>query len=350
MTETEGGWQWTGTVGTTQYFAFATELDPNDDWNLFNSTMRLSPAKDGTEATVGEYELGFVSQGAAFKGCGTECTFLVTKNGDAYSLKVTLNGDTPEPPVEHTWGLVGGFNNWNGDEEFTKLHEGMWSVNMAELDGEFKIRADKDWGLNYGAATGEESEALANSTIALTKDGFNITISNGKGVTFFFQPEAKLLTTKLNCGKATPLALRGGVNEWAWTPEYCLTETAEAGVYSVAVESLPAGSKFKIADEAWINQYTSQNTSMQPGEEYDLTVNYGTSKDMGYATDLTDVTIVVNTNTNKIKAVTNGSGVEAIGVSTDEAVYYNLQGARVENPENGIFIRIVDGKATKVVK
>lgn len=33
-----------------------------------------------------------------------------------------------------------------------------------------------------------------------------------------------------------------------------------------------------------------------------------------------------------------------------EEVYYNLQGVRVANPENGIFIRVQNGKTTKVVK
>lgn len=43
-----------------------------------------------------------------------------------------------------------------------------------------------------------------------------------------------------------------------------------------------------------------------------------------------------------------GSGVESIVADNSEAVYYNLQGARVENPENGMFIRVQNGKSTKV--
>lgn len=43
-----------------------------------------------------------------------------------------------------------------------------------------------------------------------------------------------------------------------------------------------------------------------------------------------------------------GDGVESIGADNSEAVYYNLQGARVENPENGMFIRVQNGKSTKV--
>lgn len=45
------------------------------------------------------------------------------------------------------------------------------------------------------------------------------------------------------------------------------------------------------------------------------------------------------------------SGVESIVAGeAGEAVYYNLQGVRVSNPENGIFVRVAEGKAVKVVK
>lgn len=43
------------------------------------------------------------------------------------------------------------------------------------------------------------------------------------------------------------------------------------------------------------------------------------------------------------------SAVEAIEVET-EAEYYNLQGLRVANPGNGIFVKVVGNKAEKVVK
>ena len=43
------------------------------------------------------------------------------------------------------------------------------------------------------------------------------------------------------------------------------------------------------------------------------------------------------------------SGVDEITVAEGEAQYYNMQGVRVANPENGMFIRIQNGKAQKVV-
>lgn len=47
-----------------------------------------------------------------------------------------------------------------------------------------------------------------------------------------------------------------------------------------------------------------------------------------------------------------GAGVEAVEAAEADApaVYYNLQGVRVANPENGLYIRVQGNKATKVIK
>ena len=44
------------------------------------------------------------------------------------------------------------------------------------------------------------------------------------------------------------------------------------------------------------------------------------------------------------------TGIESIEAENGAAQYYNLQGVRVANPENGVFIRIQNGKAVKVLK
>ena len=72
-----------------------------------------------------------------------------------------------------------------------------------------------------------------------------------------------------------------------------------------------------------------------------------------------DVTTVKFTNNNaqsriaKIEvayAPSTPTGISAIEAEDGEAVYFNLQGVRVQNPENGIFIRVQNGKAIKIMK
>ena len=59
----------------------------------------------------------------------------------------------------------------------------------------------------------------------------------------------------------------------------------------------------------------------------------------------------------KFNALTNSltvsedieSAVEAIEVATEAPIYFNLQGVKVANPEHGIYVKVVNGVATKVV-
>ena len=43
------------------------------------------------------------------------------------------------------------------------------------------------------------------------------------------------------------------------------------------------------------------------------------------------------------------TGVDTIGEVVEEAAYYNLQGVKIENPVEGIYVKVVNGKASKVV-
>lgn len=51
----------------------------------------------------------------------------------------------------------------------------------------------------------------------------------------------------------------------------------------------------------------------------------------------------------KTISIDNTTGLNEIFVEEGEAVYYNLQGVRVANPANGVYIRVMGGKASKVI-
>lgn len=79
---------------------------------------------------------------------------------------------------------------------------------------------------------------------------------------------------------------------------------------------------------------------------FQLSLTTGTSGDINVYAD--------STTSNKLATFTyevqNGTptAVEAVEASDGEAVYYNMQGVRVENPERGIFIKVENGKASKI--
>ena len=43
-------------------------------------------------------------------------------------------------------------------------------------------------------------------------------------------------------------------------------------------------------------------------------------------------------------------GISTVASEEGNAVYFNLQGTRVANPENGIFVKVSGGKAVKIVR
>ena len=61
-------------------------------------------------------------------------------------------------PIDYVWGLVGGaYNNWGAtpDAQFardwSRPFDDLWLLNDVTLiDGEYKFRANNDWGVNYG--------------------------------------------------------------------------------------------------------------------------------------------------------------------------------------------------------
>ncbi|MDE6276646.1 MAG: starch-binding protein [Muribaculaceae bacterium] len=59
-------------------------------------------------------------------------------------------------------------------------------------------------------------------------------------------------------------------------------------------------------------------------------------------------TFVVDTNAKTLKVEIGTSGIEDVETEAAEAVFYNLQGLRVENPSNGLYIRVQGNKTTKV--
>ena len=81
------------------------------------------------------------------------------------------------------------------------------------------------------------------------------------------------------------------------------------------------------ATPIWKYADTNCKAAVEAGKEYKVTIN------------LNDNTITISEST----------AVEGIEVEEGEAVYYNLQGVKVANPENGVFIKVQGNKASKVL-
>ncbi len=94
--------------------------------------------------------------------------YIVTVNFNDFSY--TLE------PISYVWGLVGGaYNDWGAtpDAQFNRdwsISDEAWILNDVTLiDGEWKIRANNDWGVNFGSDDG----------VNLVDGGGNITATAG---------------------------------------------------------------------------------------------------------------------------------------------------------------------------
>lgn len=106
-----------------------------------------------------------------------------------------------------------------------------------------------------------------------------------------------------------------------------------------------------MKNAAWANSYSTAG-ALELDQVYTLTGPQDPIDNMSPANgSWENPTFTLTTgDTVTLKVTTAGSGVEAVeaDAAAGEAVYYNLQGQRVTNPEKGLFIRLQGGKATKV--
>jgi hypothetical protein len=77
----------------------------------------------------------------------------------------------------NTWGIIGAFNGWASSVPLTfNAATGVWSVTRDMPTGEFKFRANDDWGINFGDNNADFKPEYDGSNLNITAAG-NYTIS-----------------------------------------------------------------------------------------------------------------------------------------------------------------------------
>lgn len=167
----------------------------------------------------------------------------------------------------------------------------------------------------------------------------------------------------------TPIYLRGDMNNWGNDGKEVLDlwkfEELQESVYKFTCaddQAILPGETFKIADGDW-NKFNVGGSGEATPLDADYQVfNGGNPANMSLEAewngvvyldlrDAADSYIWFSNDKNALPEWDIFSAVENIATDSNEApAYFNLQGVRVANPENGIFIVVKDGKATKVVK
>lgn len=147
-------------------FKFATELGWDENWG-----------DDGGDGTL--------QPGGAN---------IVAEEAGVYRINVDLNDMTYEF-VRTEWGLIGeAAAGWEDDvmmeidtEHFDETWQTRFTVNTSLSASEFKFRANNDWGINLGAAAGEEELSYDGPNIVVEQAGTYTVILDLSGPSYVYE-------------------------------------------------------------------------------------------------------------------------------------------------------------------
>lgn len=171
----------------------------NNGWNPDASQYLYCVKADGADTNryVGSVLLSgegfkFYTVNADWIGCDpnnpgtTGDSNIAPTDGDGlYWATIDLDNNTYTLTKIHTIGMIGNMNGWGGDIDLTPNADQTVWTGEAALDGEWKIRMNSDWGMNYGGA-------LLNPSF----DGSNFNTSGSASVTINFAGHHPVIKVK----------------------------------------------------------------------------------------------------------------------------------------------------------
>lgn len=270
MEETDGGWKWEGTIGSNDYFAFATELGDPNDWSSFNENYRLSPdAGDGALALNGEFGMHHGFPDCAFKGAGVPATYFVKEQNGSYVLSVTtqkmyilgaMTDPVWSPAVGIEMEVIDGGWQWSG--ELTDTEYFSFATQLVASDTEWNIfnehyRLSPDGGDGTSATVGRHGMHFGDPACAFKGIGMPVTylvgIENGK---YYLQVINR-------SGSDEVWSVIGSFSNWE--EDVDMAQTAP-GVWSVTMDVLEGEFKFR-KDHSWDVNYGAGE--LPTGDELD---------------------------------------------------------------------------------
>lgn len=280
-------------------------------------------------------------------------------------------GDTPEPAAPlYMWGNTDGLG-WDpaAPAELT-AENGVYSYSFpANVKPSFKFATAKGtWPeINAACYNVVEGNSLPGAgTYTLVMNNYaendypsNLDLPNG---TWNIKIDLTNLTLTVD-GEPNTAApdywFRGSLNGWGTGDAYKFIPTGDTSangeiVYKLTIpDGVEAGAEFKIADGSWGDVFSNGGTiSEKSTYEFYHSNNVANTK-FGIAIKPLYLTFYYNPEAGKSSwlQVSDTDAVDSIEVDANEAeaVYYNLQGVRVQNVVPGAYIKVVGSKASKVI-
>lgn len=340
---------------TTDYITYTfskASLPANAEFKVVADGAWLSSQ---TQVVLGQqYTLSTGGNNMTLKDSNaTDLTFTYNFNTRVLTVTGTASGEPEQPDVVSYWihGQITGNSNWESTK-MTIQEDGIWSVTGNFVTGNFGIKqttnADSNQTGWYGYSALDSS--LADNCNAAA--GGNIELTQAGNYTITFNPATSKITVRYNGAQNIDYSkwyvnILGTFNNWQ-------DNGLQPGEGNTATKhlQLPIGTgqfKVKVYNGSSDMHYSTGGPIPQ-NEWVVITGNNDKNMTVSGATEGQTFDVEWDCSTNSLKVSSEATSVQSITTPEGGAIYFNLQGQRVENPEKGIFIRVANGSAVKIIR
>ncbi|MDE7413975.1 MAG: hypothetical protein K2N05_09365 [Muribaculaceae bacterium] len=186
---------------TNNYIDYSGVCALNGAWFLgaYPEKTKEPLFKQSDEAEPTLSEDGYTQDGLLSTNGGANIKTPV-KGNHLYWVSVNLPGLTYSTTLIENLGLVGAFNGWNEKEniELTPSKDlKVWTATDVELDGEFKINANKAWAIGFSGRQVSQDSGAVIYNVNKQDGGDNLSVEKGKyDVELNFTVQPYVLTLK----------------------------------------------------------------------------------------------------------------------------------------------------------
>lgn len=366
LTEADGKWVWTGKIVAGDFGIKKMDAD-------FNQIGWINAATDADKNISAEGTYNASENGAGNWSSTLEGNYTLTFDPAALTLTIAKYGG--EVSVVKSYALKGTIT---GTEEWVSIpmtegEDGTWSWTGDVKAGSFGVQYLENGIQQKWYASANETAAIdAPGDYNATENGKNWTLNLEGKMTFTYNPTTLLLSvtggSQSPVGTPEKVYLVGNFGDNQWSTADPVEMTKDGDKFSVEAELKAAGTD---TEDGYFSFVTAKGASWDDVNGSD---RYGAKTKDEAITVSTDVeyekfaagvnasaanswtlkagkyvfTIDFEKGVVRVEPKTS-TGVENISAAGEAAAeYYNLQGVRVANPANGIFIRVANGKAVKV--
>lgn len=280
-------------------------------------------------------------------------TYTFTFDPEAMTLVVTGEQtpiDAPEyAKVEIHGQILTSDDGWN-TKAMTKNEDGKWELIGKFYPGEFGMRFYDTEDSEAQWIGGAINIAQADTEYQFI-EGVNSKNALEGAYTLIYDPAKKTVKMTPYSGEIEEVityALKGTITGDSNWPLIDLTEESE-GIWSW--EGDVVAGEFGVAElingvqSEWYNSSTS-NVNVAAVGTYTAMVD-GQNRNWK-STLVGNYKFSFNPAT-KVLTIDLGTGISSISAENGEAIYFNLQGVKIEKPENGLFIEVRNGQSRKVM-